>query len=188
MNKLAILEGLLFIKGDDGITLKDITDILDITEKDAQELLSKLQTEYDKEEHGLRISFLADTFKLTTKKEHNEFYKKLVNTEQNNTLSEAALETLAIIAYNEPITRVRIDEIRGISSSFMLKKLVAKDLVKPCGKSDLPGHPTLYKTTKEFLNYFGLASLSDLPKIEDSKESGEVDLYKSKYKEEVHEQ
>ena len=187
MNKLAVLEGLLFIRGDDGITLKSITDILDVTEKEAQNLLNKLQVEYEKEERGLRISFLADTFKLTTKKEHNEYYKKLVNTETNNTLSEAALETLAIVAYNEPITRVKIEEIRGISSSFLLKKLIAKDLVKPCGRSDLPGHPMLYKTTKEFLDYFGLASINDLPKIEETTEAGEVDLYKSKYKEEVHE-
>ncbi len=183
MNKQAILEGILFIKGDEGITLKGITDLLDVTEKEAQDLLNKLQKEYEKEERGLRISFLADTFKLTTKKEHNEYYKKLVSSETNNTLSEAALETLAIIAYNEPITRVKIDEIRGISSSFMLKKLVAKDLVKPCGKSDLPGHPTLYKTTDEFLDYFGLATIDDLPKMEEKKNDEEIDLYKSKYHE-----
>ena len=120
MNKQAVLEGLLFIKGDEGISLKEITNLLDVTEKTAQELLNKLQKEYEKEDRGLRISFLADTFKLTTKKEHNEYYKKLVNSESNNTLSEAALETLAVIAYNEPITRVKIDEIRGISSAFML--------------------------------------------------------------------
>ncbi len=183
MNKQAVLEGLLFIKGDEGITLKGITDVLDVTEKEAQDLLNKLQKEYEKEERGLRISFLADTFKLTTKKEHNEYYKRLVNTDVNNTLSEAALETLAIIAYNEPITRVKIDEIRGISSSFMLKKLIAKDLVKACGKSDLPGHPNLYKTTKEFLDYFGLATIEDLPKIEEIKQDEEIDLYKSKYHE-----
>ncbi len=183
MNKQAVLEGLLFIKGDEGITLKGITDVLDVTEKEAQDLLNKLQKEYEKEERGLRISFLADTFKLTTKKEHNEYYKRLVNTDTNNTLSEAALETLAIIAYNEPITRVKIDEIRGISSSFMLKKLIAKDLVKACGKSDLPGHPNLYKTTKEFLDYFGLATINDLPKIEEIKQDEEIDLYKSKYHE-----
>ena len=183
MNKQAVLEGLLFIKGDEGITLKGITDVLDVTEKEAQDLLNKLQKEYEKEERGLRISFLADTFKLTTKKEHNEYYKRLVNTDVNNTLSEAALETLAIIAYNEPITRVKIDEIRGISSSFMLKKLIAKDLVKACGKSDLPGHPNLYKTTKEFLDYFGLATIEDLPKIEEIKQDEEIDLYQSKYHE-----
>ena len=183
MNKLAVLEGLLFIKGDEGITLKGITDILDVTEKEAQDLLNDLQKEYENEKRGVRISFLADCFKLTTKKEHNEYYKKLVNTSETESLSEAALETLAIIAYNEPITRVKIDEIRGISSSFMLKKLIAKDLVKPCGKSDLPGHPNLYKTTKEFLDYFGLASLKDLPKIEENSENKEVDLYKSKYHE-----
>lgn len=184
MNKIAVLEGLLFIVGDEGITLKEIADILDVEEKEAQKYLTLLQEEYEKETRGIRISFLADTFKLTTKKEHYEYYQKLVSVAPSQTLSQAALETLAIIAYNEPITRVRIDEIRGIASSFMLRKLIAKDLVKPCGKSDLPGHPTLYKTTKTFLDYFGLASINDLPKIkEDKNEDEEVDLYKSKYTE-----
>lgn len=185
MNKLAILEGLLFIVGDDGLSIKQICDVLDIEEKEAQELLTNLQQEYEKDNHGIRISFLADNFKLTTKKEHVSYYKKLVKgSEEAESLSQAALETLAIIAYNEPITRVKIDELRGIGSTFMLKKLVAMDLVKPCGKSDLPGHPTLYKTTKDFLNYFGLATLSDLPPIEEAKkEDGNIDLYKSKYTE-----
>lgn len=184
MNKIAVLEGLLFIVGDEGITLREIADILDVSEKEAQKYLKALQEEYEKETRGIRISFLADTFKLTTKKEHIEYYQKLVNVAPSNPLSQAALETLAIIAYNEPITRVKIDEIRGIASSFMLKKLIAKDLVKSCGKSDLPGHPTLYKTTKTFLDYFGLASISDLPKLEENHDSTEeVELYKSKYTE-----
>lgn len=185
MNKLAVLEGLLFIVGDDGINLKQICDVLEIDEKEAKQLLTNLQQEYESEQRGIRVSFLADTFKLTTKKEHIKYYKKLLSEDNNpEVLSQAALETLAIIAYNEPITRVKIDELRGIGSSFMLKKLIAKDLVKPCGKCDLPGHPTLYKTTKDFLNYFGLSTITDLPKIEvDETKEEKKDLYKSKYTE-----
>ena len=85
--------------------------------------------------------------------------------DKESILSQAQLEVLAIIAYNEPITRVEIDDIRGIHSAHIVKKLVSKDLIKPCGKSNLPGKPNLFKTTKEFLDYFGLSSLSDLPEV-----------------------
>lgn len=186
MNKLAILEGLLFIVGDEGLKLNEIMDVLQIDEEEARKLLKDLQKEYEKESRGLRISFLADSFKLTTKKEHIEYYKKLFTTQSaTSTLSQAALETLAIIAYNQPITRVQIDEMRGISSAFLVKKLLAKDLIKVCGKSNLPGKPNLYKTTPEFLDYFGLASIAELPNIsiESNNTDGEVDLYKSKYTE-----
>ncbi|MBQ6841146.1 MAG: SMC-Scp complex subunit ScpB [Bacilli bacterium] len=186
MNKIAVLEGLLFVVGDEGITLDQICKILEIEEDEARKLLKELQTEYEKESRGIRISFLADSFKLTTKKEHIEYYQKLITTNPNSTLSQAALETLAIIAYNQPITRVRIDELRGIASSFLIRKLMAKDLIKVCGKSDLPGHPNLYKTTKEFLDYFGLASINDLPDISiQETPEGEVELYKSKYTENI---
>ena len=185
MNKLAVLEGLLFVVGDEGITLSQVENILDIKTDEAKNLLSELQKEYEKENRGIRISFLADTFKLTTKKEHIEYYQKLITTNPNsNNLTQAALETLAIIAYNQPITRVKIDEMRGISSSFMIRKLLAKDLIAPCGKSDLPGRPNLYKTTSTFLDYFGLATINDLPDISINESTNEeVDLYKSTYKE-----
>ena len=183
MNKVAVLEGLLFVVGDEGLTLKQIEDIIDIDEEDAKSLLKELQKEYESDSRGIRISFLADTFKLTTKKEHLSYYQKLLST-PNSTLSQAALETLAVIAYNQPITRVKVDELRGISSAFLIKKLLARDLIKVSGKSELPGRPNLYKTTQEFLDYFGLASLDDLPKIMSSdKKDEEVDLYKSKYSE-----
>ena len=186
MNKLAVLEGLLFVVGDEGITLNQICNIIEIDEEEARKLLKDLQNDYEKESRGIRISFLADSFKLTTKKEHIEYYQKLITTNPNTTLSQAALETLAIIAYNQPITRVKIDELRGIASSFLIRKLMAKDLIKVCGKSDLPGHPNLYKTTKEFLDYFGLASINDLPDISISEApDGEVELYKSKYTENI---
>ena len=182
MNKLAVLEGLLFIVGDEGLKLEQIKNILEVDENEAKKILKDLQKEYEKEDRGIRISFLADSFKLTTKKEHIEYYQKLITTNPNTTLSQAALETLAVIAYNQPITRVKIDELRGISSSFLIKKLLAKDLIKVCGKSDLPGKPNLYRTTQEFLDYFGLATINDLPDISiEANANEEVELYKSKY-------
>lgn len=185
MNKLAILEGLLFVVGDEGITLDNISEIMNITKNEAQELLKSLREEYNKENRGIRISFIGDTFKLTTKEEHKEYYQKLITTKGSNTLSQAALETLAVIAYNQPITRIEVDELRGIASMNMIRKLMAKDLVKISGKSNLPGKPNLYRTTSEFLDYFGLATINDLPELPSTNfdNTTEEELFTSIYKE-----
>lgn len=188
MNKEAILEGLLFVVGEDGLTLSQIEDILEISDVEAKELLSSLRSKCEKDDRGIYINFLGDAFKFTTKKEHREYYKKLVENNETNVLSQSALETLAIVAYNQPITRIKVDEIRGVSSSQMIRKLVAKGFIKEVGRSDLPGRPILYKTTSEFLDYFGLSTIDELPKFDDfvaneQEEVDDVDLYNSKYRE-----
>jgi len=184
MKKLGILEGILFVVGDEGISLKALSDTMKVNETEAKELLTKLKAEYEQEERGLRVSYLGDAFKLTTKKEHKEYYERLVENPETNTLSPSALETLAIIAYNGPITRVEIDELRGVSTYQIVRKLVAKGLIKAEGKSDMPGRPNLYVTTKEFLDYFGLATMADLPKFEEMvTDASEEELFASIYKE-----
>ncbi len=184
MNNCAVLEGLLFAVGDDGLTIDKITDILDLEKKEVQKLLKELKEFYDKEDRGIRISFIGESFKMTTKKEHKEYYQKLLSSTKDEVLSNAALETLAIVAYNQPITRYEINELRGIESAHVIRKLLAKDLIKVSGKSDLPGNPNMYKTTKEFLDYFGLASISDLPELHFSvKSDDEKELFTSIYKE-----
>lgn len=188
MNKLAVLEGLLFVVGEDGLTINQIMDILEINNDEAKQLISELKEKYDAVTSGIRINFLGNTFKLTTKNEHRSYYQKLIENPDSNVLSQAALETLAIIAYNQPVTRLDVDDIRGVSSSQMIRKLVAKGFVKEAGRSDSLGRPILYKTTSEFLDYFGLATIDDLPKmeqfIENNVEVSDTDLYHSKYKEE----
>lgn len=184
MNLLGALEGLLFVVGDEGITLDNICDILELDMDEAKKLLLELKQSYENEKRGLRIRFLGNAFKLTTKEEHKPYYQKLVTTKDNNTLSPAALEVLAIVAYNEPITRVEIDELRGVSSDYTLRKLLAKGLLKEAGKSTMPGRPNLYATTHEFLDYFGLATLEDLPPLEELETKGdETELFTSIYKE-----
>ena len=188
MNKLAVLEGLLFVVGEDGLTINQIMDILEINNDEAKQLISELKEKYDAVTSGIRINFLGNTFKLTTKNEHRSYYQKLIENPDSNVLSQAALETLAIIAYNQPVTRLDVDDIRGVSSSQMIRKLVAKGFIKEAGRSDSLGRPILYKTTSEFLDYFGLATIDDLPKmeqfIENNVEVSDTDLYHSKYKEE----
>lgn len=186
----AVLEGLLFVVGEDGLTLDQIEDVLGVDEETSRGLIMELKKDYEEESRGLRIDFLGNRFKITTKFEHKEYYQKLIENPETNFLSQAALETLAIIAYNEPITRIQVDEIRGVGSTSIMRKLVAKGFIKEVGRSDIPGRPILYKTTHEFLDYFGLSSISDLPSIEDimknvSEEEIDEnkDLYTSKYTE-----
>ena len=180
-----IIEGLLYVQGDLGLTIDQVSDILEITPEEAKELILSLKQDYIDEDRGLRINYLGNSFKLTTKEEHKEYFKKLLENPKNNVLSNQALETLAIIAYNEPITRIDVDEIRGVDSAYVVRRLLAKGLIKECGRSDKPGHPILYKTTDEFLDYFGLSSKEDLPKIEllEQNDNDDKDLFKSTYKE-----
>ncbi len=190
MKNKAVLEGLLFVVGEDGLTLDQIEEVLEITEDEVKALVNDLKQSYEAEDRGLRIDFLGNRLKLTTKFEHREYYQKLLENPETNILSQAALETLAIIAYNEPVTRMQVDKIRGVSSSQMIRKLVAKGLIKESGRSDLPGRPILYETTNDFLDYFGLKNIEELPDmekyIEEAEEEAdeEKDLYTSKYKEE----
>ena len=179
MNLLGVLEGLLFVVGDEGVTLKEICEILEINEDTAKNLLVELKKSYESSSRGIKISFLGETFKLTTKKEHKEYYQKLVTTKEA-ILSQSQLEVLAIIAYNEPITRIEIDEIRGISSAYIIKKLLSRDLIKVVGKSDLPGKPNLYRTTRTFLDCFGLSSINDLPDLVVNDDTDDKDLFSKK--------
>ncbi len=189
MNKEAILEGLLFVVGDEGLNLEQITEILGVSNEEAREALANLRNRYQSNEYGIQISFLGDTFKLTTKKEHKDYYKKLIETPGTNYLSQAALETLAIIAYKEPISVPEVESIRGVGSREIIRKLIAKGFLKEVGKSDSLGRPTLYATTSDFLDFFGLATKEELPKIDLDTENITVsdmseDLYNLKYKEE----
>ena len=179
-----IIEGLLYVQGDLGLTINQIEDILEIPEEEAKRLVLNLKNYYEENNRGLRINYLGNTIKLTTKEEHQKYYQKLLESPSSNNLSESALEVLAIIAYNEPITRGDLEKLRGVDSTYVLRILLAKGLIKECGKSDLPGRPILYKTTDDFLDYFGLASIKDLPNIELLEEDNSPkDLYTSIYKE-----
>lgn len=189
MNLEAVIEGLLFVVGEDGLTLQQLGEILEVSDSELKSNLNCLRDKYEKDDRGIRINMLGNKIKLTTKKEHRDYYKKLIENPETNVLSQSALETLAIIAYNQPITRIDVDEIRGVSSSQMIRKLVAKGYVKEIGRSDAVGRPILYSTTSEFLDYFGLATLDDLPSISEFVTSSDndiddTDLYHSKYSEE----
>lgn len=184
---LSALESILFAVGEEGLTLIDLTNILELNSEEVLKLIKKLEDKYKNDnDSGLCLKFLGNTYKLTTKK-HNKKYLESLTIQTSNNLSNSALETLAIIAYNEPITRMEIDDIRGINSSQMLRNLISKGFVEMVGKSDLPGKPNQYATTNRFLDYFGLSTKEDLPKInfEEIEVLDDKDLFESKYKEEI---
>lgn len=181
--KAGILEGLLFVVGEDGLDIQRIEEILEIDYEELKKLIKELCDIYADEKRGLQLLVLGNKLKLTTKKEHKSYYEKLIE-EEDSVLSQAALETLAIIAYNEPITRVKVDEIRGISSSHMVRKLLSKNLIREVGRSEQAGRPILYGVTNEFLDYFGLSSTEELPKLEEIEPLEiEEDLYHTRYDE-----
>lgn len=183
----AIIEGLLFVSGDDGLTLLELTEILESDKEEIKSAIQQLYNDYESSDRGIRLEYLGNHYKLTTKAEHKDYYKKLVDEEQNSTLSQSALETLAIIAYNEPITRIDIDNIRGVNSSYVIRKLLIKGLIEEVGRSDSAGRPRLYGVTTRFLDYFGLGTIDELPKIEkniNDEIDTETNLFESKYKEE----
>jgi len=184
VNFKPVIEGILFLVGSEGIDLNQLKDILEIEDDKLLKTLEELKEDYKKEDRGIKIEMLGNKLKLTTKKEHKEFYERLTEEEISSCLSPAALEALVIIAYNQPITRVKLDEIRGVNSSHLVRKLLLKNLIKEVGKSDTPGRPNLYGTTDQFLDYFGLKTIEDLPKIEEEEiVDEEKNLFESKYTE-----
>lgn len=188
INWNGIVESLLFAAGDEGLTIKQIATVLEIEEVEAERIVRELMDELSKNENrGITVVQLAGTYQLATKKENSIYLKKLVESPSTSTLSQAALETLAIIAYKQPITRTEIEEIRGVKTERPLQTLVGKVLVKEVGRAEGTGRAILYGTTKEFLDYFGLRSLEELPplpeKLDDEFVQEEADLFFEKFQE-----
>ncbi|ALS22737.1 MULTISPECIES: SMC-Scp complex subunit ScpB [Paenibacillus] len=159
----SVIEGLLFVAGDEGLDAKQLSEVLEQDANFIREMILDLQSDMKRQGRGLQIVELAGTYQLATLPEHAPYFERLAYSPSRSSLSQAALETLAIVAYRQPITRIDIEEIRGVKSDRALQTLVAKDLIQEVDRADAPGRPILYGTTKSFLDYFGLASLADLP-------------------------
>ena len=174
----AILEGLLFIVGDEGITLEDAATILDVSIEKTEEVLDELQKEYLEDSHGIEVVCFGGRYKFLSKAFVHPYGQKLFKDTKPSTLSGSALETLAIIAYKQPVTRLEIEEIRGVGADVMLRKLMAKNLIRESGRSDAPGRPILYEVTEEFMDSFSLVSLDELPELPDFKEEDGEELFR----------
>lgn len=167
MSKRGALESILFVAGDEGLHLEEVSTLLGVTLLEAKELLDSLRKKYHQDdESGLTLIEMRQRFQIATKAEYSELIREYAISPFATKLSQAALETLAIIAYKQPITRMEIDRIRGVQSSGMLQRLLIRGLVKEVGREESPGRPILYGTTEYFMNYFGLNQMDELPSAE----------------------
>lgn len=158
---------LLFVAGGEGVTLQVLQDTLSLPREEIENGLDSLARKFSQDQDcPLELTQYGEAYVLVTKQEMDSLLEHFAQSPLQQKLSRAAIETLAIIAYRQPITRMSIDEIRGVSSAAMIQKLQLRDLVREVGRVEGPGRPVLYGVTEYFLNYFGLSSLKDLPPIE----------------------
>ena len=165
LDKEAIVEGLLYVVGEEGLKIENIAAVMDISTEDVKALLTNIESKYRFDQFGIELVNYGGSYRFVTKKAIYPYVQKLLHNEKAASLSNAALETLAIVAYKQPITRVEIEELRGVGCDMMLRKLQARELIKEAGRSDAPGKPILYEVTEEFLNSFGLETIGMLPDL-----------------------
>ncbi|WP_053957363.1 SMC-Scp complex subunit ScpB [Inediibacterium massiliense] len=171
----SIIEAMLFVWGEP-LPIKNISDTLDLSQEYVRKCLIDLKKTYEEENRGIQIIEVNNNFQLCTNSEHFDYIQKLCTPSQSKGLTQAALEVLAIIAYNQPITRPEIEGIRGVKSDKAINTLLEKDLIEEGGRLEKTGRPILYKTTDIFLKAFGFNHLNDLPKLEEFEGLNMTDL------------
>lgn len=164
-NYKSVIEAMLFVSGEP-LTLREIAINLEETPKYIESILSEMMLEYEVENRGIKLILINGGYQLVTKAEHSGYIQRLLKKNKRQSLSQASLESLAIVAYKQPITRIDIDEIRGVKSDSAIQRLIEKDLIKEVGRLEVPGRPILYGTSENFLRQFGLQDLKDLPSLD----------------------
>lgn len=181
MNYKAVLEGLLFAAGDEGLSVRQLKSTLEIDKDTIICLIDELKYDYEHTDRGIMLVEAKGFYHLATKPEHATYFQRLMESPHASKLSQAALETLAIIAYNQPITRMEIEDIRGVKSDRPIQTLVSRALVEEIGRKEAIGRPIMFGTSVDFLTYFGLRSIEELPplpdNINDSDVTEEADLF-----------
>ena len=169
MSKLAEIEALLFVAGEDGLRVRQLAELLSIPPTGVIQSLEKLAEKYRKDEDSsLALLETSNAYKIVTKQDFADLLREYSRAPINQSLSRAALETLSIIAYKQPITRIEVDEIRGVNSSGAISKLQIFDLIRENGKKEVLGRPNLYVTTDYFLDYMGINSIEEVPVVEET--------------------
>jgi len=187
-NEQAIVEALLYVSGEDGVTLEQLTDVLNMPEEHVLGVIENLKKALQNEARGLMITEVAGRYQLVTKKEMATYIERLIKAPRPATLSQAALETLAVIAYKQPVSRAEIEEVRGVKSEKALSTLMSKGLIKEVGRAEGTGRAILYGVTEAFLTHFGLKSLNELPEFSDRLDESsmeETDLFYEKFQQTV---
>lgn len=162
----SILESILFASGDP-VPLKRLCALLDKGEDEILEAATRLADGYAFERRGIRLLRLEDSLQLCSAPENGEYVRRALEARKPPKLSAAAMEVLTIVAYFQPVTKTYVEQIRGVDSSYTVSLLVDRELIEPCGRLDVPGRPTIYRTTAGFLRAFGLSSLDELPEQEE---------------------
>jgi len=172
-NLECIAEAVLFGAGE-SVTVAELAQALEIDTPAARQIVQRLAMRYDKEMRGVKIITLGEAFQMCTREEYADYVRRITEPKRRRGLSPAALETLSVIAYNQPITKSRVELIRGVDSSYSVLKLIERGLIDEGGRLDAPGRPILYVTTEEFLRCFGLTSLAALPQVKMENISEEI--------------
>ena len=165
LENAAKIEALLFVSSG-FVSVNQLSKALDISESEVQSILADLEAHYKMGGHGLRLMRVKSRVQMTTDANLSKTVETFLGLEASSTLSQAALETLAIIAYKQPVTRPEVDVIRGVNSDGVMRTLLSKGLIEEVGRAETPGRPIYYGTSPEFLQYFGLESLEMLPFID----------------------
>lgn len=160
----AVLEAILFTMGD-SVEIGRLAAVIEEDKKTTKQLLDELAAEYEKSDRGIALTTLDDAVQLCTKSELYEYLIKIAKTPKKFVLTDTLLETLSIIAYKQPITRLEIEKIRGVSCDHAVNRLLEFDLIMEVGRMDAPGRPLLFGTTEQFLRSFGVKSIEDLPEL-----------------------
>ncbi len=181
------IEALLFVVGDDGLTIKQLSQLLGEAEELVVQAMEALHTTYEEDlARGITVKEMAGVYQLITKSELADTIQRLVENPTVQSLSQASLEVLAIVAYKQPITRVAIEDLRGVKCERPIQTLASKGLIKEVGRSEGTGRAILYGTTKEFLNYFGLNNIEEMPPLPEEElleTEQETDLFMTKFQE-----
>jgi segregation and condensation protein B len=159
-----IIEAVLFAVGNP-VSIRELGELLELNDKQIKRHLSEMSEEYDRDSRGLYLVEFNNKVQISTKPEYGDYIKRFVKPDSRQNLSQAALETLAIVAYKQPITKAEIDEIRGVRSERAIATLLERGLIVESGRLDTTGRPIIYSTTEDFLKYFGFKSISELPEL-----------------------
>lgn len=165
-NLPSIVEAILFVAGEP-VAVEDLAHALDLTVSEMEAALNGLRDGYDLEKRGLRLNRYGGSVQLSIRSEYAPYVERLLQPVRQQSLSQAALETLSIIAYRQPVTKAEIEAVRGVKCDYSVRALIARGLIREAGRRETLGRPVLYETTEEFLRHFALESLSDLPARED---------------------
>ena len=160
----AVIEAILFVMGD-SVEIARLAEVIEEDRRETRAILKEMQAAYQAGDKGIELTWLEDAVQLCTKNEMYEYLVKIAKTPRKYTLSDTMLETLSIIAYKQPVTKLDIERIRGVNADFAVNRLVEFELVQELGRLDAPGRPMLFGTTEQFLRSFGVKSLSDLPEL-----------------------